>query len=371
MTLVHEPILLAEKKWFLIRGSSNSQLEITNGQYMLFNKSFDGKLKLEVNAGDTLILFTEKPTTLTTLSPLQVEEILSNPFPGDWLTLRIDIQPLLKNRIVVIGASDSGKTTLLKFLAFNLPKKNQRIGLIDLDVGQNSLGLPGTINLAEFTFNETKLLYSSYFGHISPAGNSGLFLKVVEEFFEKIQHYHFQWLLIDTSGYLNTTEALTIKNRLLKIIKPQYSILLGNEAQKIERKLPTRTIRYLKISSAIEGIKKEKVPGMRKKKRAERFENYFKGSKSISVPIKNIITIIIYFEKEYRELVVSEEIAYFLQSNTEKLLSLFIELTSVDTEEKTYAKIESINEETIKFCVSKELKAFNRLTIRLGSIMLA
>ena len=363
---------LQEKKWFIIRAYSKGIFEISEGDFKLFNKMNRNQIKIELNDGDSYILFTETKVKITYSSTLELEELLYNPIPSDWAGLKVDIQPVLKNRILVLGASDSGKTTLIKYLFYNLPKKNQTIGILDLDVGQNSIGLPGTINLASLTnVSETLTLKSSaFFGHVSPAGNSQTYIQAVNVFYKKVEKFNFNWLLVDTLGYIQTPEALEIQKRVIRIINPQVVILLGKEGKELEKKLFMRTVRFLQITSAIEGIKKEKKPELRRNKRKERFDKYFENSKNIELPIEKIKSIIIHFDRDYRELTAFEEINYFIHENERKLKNSFIGLQLNNEENPIYGKILNINQETIEFIVQIDKDVSNKFIILIGSIVL-
>src|SRR5215510_7120516 len=49
--------------------------------------------------------------------------------------------------IMLLGATDTGKTTFLTWLANILLAQEQRLAIVDADVGQSSLGPPTTIGL--------------------------------------------------------------------------------------------------------------------------------------------------------------------------------------------------------------------------------
>jgi polynucleotide 5'-kinase involved in rRNA processing len=49
-----------------------------------------------------------------------------------------------------IGTTDSGKTTLVKYLAKRLIKETIKVSIVDTDVGQATLGLLGTISMNSF-----------------------------------------------------------------------------------------------------------------------------------------------------------------------------------------------------------------------------
>jgi polynucleotide 5'-hydroxyl-kinase GRC3/NOL9 len=65
--------------------------------------------------------------------------------PPDWEAL----QPgRLRGVVLVVGGVDTGKTTLARWLAWRTAEAGQTVGWIDGDVGQSSLGAPGTMGLA-------------------------------------------------------------------------------------------------------------------------------------------------------------------------------------------------------------------------------
>ena len=361
---------LQAKKWFIIRSLKEGTFKILSGSYKLFNKPFQNQSTINLNSGDSLLLFAENDINCECSENVVLESTLNNPIPNDWLTLKIDIQAVVKNRIMLIGSNDSGKTTLTKFLAYNLPKKGDTIGIIDLDVGQNSLGLPGTINLSNFSVSETKLTHTKFFGHISPAGNRDLFLHTIRHFFNEIQSFNYNWLIFDTSGYLHTSEAIYIKNGLLSICKPQYVLLLGSGAFELDKKLSTRNIRYVWISSALEGIKKEKTIEMRRNKRKERFIQYFKDSKSVAINIMYIVSIQVNENNETIVLHTYEEIKTFIELNVKKLINLFIGIELENKKTLFYAKIIDVEPDALMCLIPNEKVLPERCSLILGSIHL-
>src|SRR4030043_1280111 len=52
---------------------------------------------------------------------------------------------------ILIGATDSGKSTLTKYLVEKLIRENINVSVVDADIGQSTLGLPGTISMKVFS----------------------------------------------------------------------------------------------------------------------------------------------------------------------------------------------------------------------------
>src|SRR4030067_3879224 len=71
------------------------------------------------------------------------------PAPKEWFEV-LDVLEKEKGMAILLGATDTGKSTLAKFLIFNLCKRGLKVALVDADIGQSFLGPPSTIGFAVF-----------------------------------------------------------------------------------------------------------------------------------------------------------------------------------------------------------------------------
>lgn len=78
-----------------------------------------------------------------------------------------------KGTVLLLGATDTGKSTLARYLVTRLVETGIPVSLVDADIGQSSLGLPGTISQKTFrtpadveTFRFERL---SFVGAVNPA----------------------------------------------------------------------------------------------------------------------------------------------------------------------------------------------------------
>lgn len=70
-----------------------------------------------------------------------VDDIIVSP---SWERLGADS---LQDTILIVGDSDTGKSTLARYLFRRLAQQGRRAAYLDLDVGQSTLGLPTTLNV--------------------------------------------------------------------------------------------------------------------------------------------------------------------------------------------------------------------------------
>ena len=69
--------------------------------------------------------------------------------PKEWYA-PLDVLEKEKGIAILLGATDTGKSTLAKFLIFNLCQRGLMVALVDADIGQSFLVPPATIGFAVF-----------------------------------------------------------------------------------------------------------------------------------------------------------------------------------------------------------------------------
>src|SRR5512136_3343455 len=104
--------------------------------------------------------------------------------PNEWYAI-LDKLEEEKGIAILLGATDTGKSTLAKFLIFNLCQRGLKVALVDADIGQSFLGPPTTIGLSLFKSDpDWKLLLSPpeifFVGSFTPEGYFPTFLKGVK-----------------------------------------------------------------------------------------------------------------------------------------------------------------------------------------------
>ena len=90
--------------------------------------------------------------------------------PEEWQGLA---QNALSGTVMLVGATDTGKSTLARWLIEQARSRGQTAAWLDGDLGQSSLGIPGTLNLAMFAGkSSTAADRASFFvGSSSPRGH--------------------------------------------------------------------------------------------------------------------------------------------------------------------------------------------------------
>ena len=136
--------------------------------------------------------------------------------------------------VMVLGASDSGKTSLVEklanFYAFSLKKQT---AILDIDPGQSHIGPPTTVAWAkvdkEFNCWDKLKMQDFYFvGDVSPRGNL-LPLTVGARLMWEKANRAVERIIVDTTGLVRGTIGKILKLYLIDILKPEIVLALFKE----------------------------------------------------------------------------------------------------------------------------------------------
>jgi len=202
------------------------------------------------------------------------------------------IQSPQNNVIMVIGGSDTGKTTLIECLADFLSRQRE-IGIVDLDMGQSHIGLPTTIGWGKVKggFKDWSGIQVEDFyftGTLSPVGNLLPVLTGAKIILDRALS-SCRKVIVDTTGLISEPAGKVLKQFKIEILSPDVILVLehGNELEYIfngYKKQGFVEIFRLAIPDCITSKSMTK----RSQYRFERFRNYFKGARTFEVSIEDI-----------------------------------------------------------------------------------
>lgn len=147
-----------------------------------------------------------------------------------WKDLVRNVLKQEKKRIIIIGPSNSGKSTLSLYMANVFISHGLKPLLIDADIGQGDLAPPTCMGAAVMNFQEidlwnVKTNCTNFIGGIQPIGyESKIISSIRQQLFISIKH---NLSIINTDGYIKGN-GLGYKIDLLKKIQPDCIIYLGD-----------------------------------------------------------------------------------------------------------------------------------------------
>lgn len=182
--------------------------------------------------------------------------------------------------VLLLGATDSGKTTLARYLVEHLAGKCLPTALIDSDIGQSSLGLPGTISmkvflddndLADFSFERM-----SFLGFVNPAKVMPLMVAITKRF-ATIVRREAATVIVDTTGLISGELGKTLKMAKIKALRPAHIVAIqrDDELDHILSGIEAGRVHRLNASPEI----KRRSISVRATYRKRKLEKYFRERK--------------------------------------------------------------------------------------------
>jgi polynucleotide 5'-hydroxyl-kinase GRC3/NOL9 len=196
-----------------------------------------------------------------------------------------------KGICLILGASDTGKTTLAEALTKQLVKK-QMVGIVDADIGQSHIGPPTTVGWAlvdnpDVDFSKITAGGISFVGDITPVGHLLQLTAAVTQCVQQLSEFT-NFIIIDTPGLIAGPAACALWWTVQKILKPQLIVAVQKSDELNDVLAGLRS-----FDSAIEMIKSPpeiqiKSPQQRKRHRQNQFEKYFRDSCLYNISLNNI-----------------------------------------------------------------------------------
>ncbi len=193
--------------------------------------------------------------------------------------------------IMVIGGSDTGKTTLVEGLAAFL-SSHKRTAVVDLDMGQSRIGVPTTVSwgvaregFKGLTGVEEEGFY--FTGALSPPGNLLPSIVGARKLADRALRACDK-LIVDTTGLIEEPAGRALKRYKIDILRPDIIIGLERENELSHILDPLRfQKRHIIRSIPVPDKVKSKSRIKRAEWRTERFRGYFASSRVIEVSLDN------------------------------------------------------------------------------------
>lgn len=197
-------------------------------------------------------------------------------------------------RVMAVGMPDAGKTTFCAFLAETLRRADRSVGVVDADVGQSSLGVPGTISAGRVTqpiqrLSEVPFQMGYFVGDVSPTGHMLACLTGTRLLADRLRAQGVQATIIDTSGLVRGPSGHELKQRKADLLRPTYIVLIRKEGEleslaRLWRDRQSFTLIELPSSPAAQ----MRSPLERRARRAVRFRSFFRAARPITLDLGRV-----------------------------------------------------------------------------------
>ncbi len=195
---------------------------------------------------------------------------------------------------IVTGKNDSGKSTLCKYLVHTWTASEIRVGYVDSDVGQSTIGPPATVGLTIFNTSPVQHDYSNFLelhfvGNTSPEGFLLQTLHAVKRMVDKSHQQGSQITLVDTTGFIDGPVARIFKLHKIEMLRPQWVVALQaeDEMEHLLRGYEKMGWRVIRLVSSKQVAARSQAE--RQKYRNEQYKAYFKSARVMNCPIHKVV----------------------------------------------------------------------------------
>lgn len=211
--------------------------------------------------------------------------------PGQWWELVPEIQRT-RGAVMVMGATDTGKTTLTRYLVKKLVELGETVAYIDGDIGQSVLGPPTTQGLSVLggraaDFGHASVSGAYFVGSTSPRGHGRETLVGLKKLLEKAKSDKSTVAVVDTTGYVTGEDAQELKYQKIDLLGPSHIVAVqrDREIEPILKPQECRervAIHRIRSCSAV----RRRSPEERRRYRFGRFQAYFQHVRLHTVDLK-------------------------------------------------------------------------------------
>lgn len=225
--------------------------------------------------------------------PSEDEEVID-----DWINVAKIIRedPRKIKKVIIIGPVESGKTTLTAFIANYMMERGSKVCVIEGDVGQEDLAVPGTLSLAlplrKFLWlRELKCERIRFVGCISPSHVQCQLhvLTALRELIEEAENLKCDTIVVNTDGWVSSKQALDFKVSIIRWLRPTHVVTLSNDIYDIMRAVLGHNFFTAVLKARAPMKVKERSREERRRLRIEAYRKYFSaGSKTVSLRLGEV-----------------------------------------------------------------------------------
>jgi polynucleotide 5'-hydroxyl-kinase GRC3/NOL9 len=202
-----------------------------------------------------------------------------------------DAPPRLCGTLLLLGAADTGKTTLMDALGERLARR-QPVALVDADTGQSHIGPPTTVGwtLRERRSGAPRVPDArgiAFVGDVTPVGHLLQLLAALALCVEQARRAA-DVVLIDTPGLVTGGAACSLWWTVQRLLRPERIVAIQRENEMGELlgglEAGLSAIRRVKSPAKL----RRKSPEARQAHRRRLFEEYFRDATDYTLSLKGI-----------------------------------------------------------------------------------
>jgi polynucleotide 5'-hydroxyl-kinase GRC3/NOL9 len=195
---------------------------------------------------------------------------------------------------LILGTSDTGKTTLTTQLAAAFAARGEHVAVVDADVGQSEIGPPTTVGLGRVRagltrLGEAEVLALEFVGDTSPVRYIRETADATGRLVRRALAAGFTRVLVDTGGLVEGPLGLALKRAKIRAADPDLVLVLQRhaESEAVVRALegaPRPAIMRLTPSPAVA----RRTATRRREHRDRALAAYFAGAATLTLDLERV-----------------------------------------------------------------------------------
>ncbi len=138
--------------------------------------------------------------------------------------------------VLVIGETDSGKTTFCTELANAAFSMGKRCAVVDSDIGQSDIGPPGTIGLGIIenqvsSLSEIKARRTYFIGDVTPFRHIVECVVGTKKMADEAKSLGAEIIIVDTTGFVKGVVGRRLKLNKAELLHPAYVAAIQRESE--------------------------------------------------------------------------------------------------------------------------------------------
>jgi len=188
--------------------------------------------------------------------------------------------------IMLVGATDTGKSTLATYLSNIAVANGLKVSIVDGDVGQGDLAPPGCIGAAKIgeqflDLRNVNAEHYSFIGATSPRRVESIVIGSIKDIVHKLSARS-DICIVNTDGYIDE-HGIDYKIELAKTLKPDLIVYLGNPA-KARRLLDEFKGRIMHVDAP---VRVSKTHREREKRRLDQYSRFVESGSKVTFGIRS------------------------------------------------------------------------------------
>ncbi|MCP8310480.1 MAG: hypothetical protein L6N94_03170 [Candidatus Methylarchaceae archaeon HK01M] len=196
-----------------------------------------------------------------------------------------------KKKLMIIGETDSGKSTLATYLTNIALLKDMKVCIIDGDIGQGDLAPPGCIGASMvkspiYDLRDIRADFFEFVGFTSPRWVREIVIERIKKMISYIEEKNWNLCIVNTDGYVSD-EGMDYKFDMVEMVDPEM-IVCFKDIDRILFKGFKDSIDLPFLIPADRPKSVTKSPSERSERRLSQYLRFLKGGRVLSADLKEV-----------------------------------------------------------------------------------